>query len=156
MGVVFIDRADKEKAIEALGPAVETLRNGTSLVIAPEGTRSETERLGPFKKGAFHMAMQAGVPIVPVVIHNALDSQPKGEVLFRPAMVQVEVLPAVDTSRWKTADIDRHVAEVRGMFLDALGQTEAKPRKKKAATRKKAAARKKAGKRKSPARSKRK
>jgi len=150
MGVVFIDRADKEKAIEALGPAVETLRNGTSLVIAPEGTRSETERLGPFKKGAFHLAMQAGVPIVPVVIHNALDSQPKGEVLFRPAMVQVEVLPAVDTSRWKTADIDRHVAEVRGMFLDALGQTEAKPR------RKKAAARKPTAKRKSPARSKRK
>jgi putative phosphoserine phosphatase/1-acylglycerol-3-phosphate O-acyltransferase len=81
---------------------------------------------------------------------GSVASLPKGEVLFRPAMVQVEVLPAVDTSRWKTADIDRHVAEVRGMFLDALGQTEAKPR------RKKAAARKPTAKRKSPARSKRK
>jgi putative phosphoserine phosphatase/1-acylglycerol-3-phosphate O-acyltransferase len=58
-GVVFIDRSNPAKAIEALKPAVETLQQGLSLVIAPEGTRSPTPRLGRFKKGAFHIAMQA-------------------------------------------------------------------------------------------------
>ncbi len=124
VGVVFVERADREKAIKALAPAVQELKNGTSLVIAPEGTRSETEQLGPFKKGAFHMAMQAGVPMVPVVIHNALDAQPKGEVLFRPATVYVDVLPPVMTDRWTPETVDQHVAEVRGMFLEALGQSE--------------------------------
>jgi putative phosphoserine phosphatase/1-acylglycerol-3-phosphate O-acyltransferase len=124
MDVVFIERSDREKAIKALEPAVEALKNGVSLVIAPEGTRSETEKLGPFKKGAFHIAMQAGVPIVPVVIHNAIESQPKGEVLFRPANVQVEVLPPVDTGHWKAESLERRVAEVRSMFLRALGQSE--------------------------------
>ncbi len=124
VGVVFVERSDREKAIKALEPAVETLKKGTSLVISPEGTRSETEKLGAFKKGAFHMAMQAGVPIVPIVIHNALDAQPKGEVLFRPATVQVEVLPPVDTRSWKAGTVDKHVAQVRKMFLEALGQSE--------------------------------
>jgi len=123
--VAFVDRADRGKAVAALAPAVEVLRKGISLAIAPEGTRSETERLGPFKKGAFHLAMQAGVPIVPVVIHNALDSQPKGAKLFRPATVRVEVLPPVMTRDWRAASISAHVAEVRGMFLRALGQDEA-------------------------------
>jgi putative phosphoserine phosphatase/1-acylglycerol-3-phosphate O-acyltransferase len=124
MDVVFIERSDRDKAIKALEPAVEALRNGVSLVIAPEGTRSETEKLGAFKKGAFHMAMQAGVPIVPVVIHNAIESQPKGEILFRPANVRVEVLPPVDTRHWKAEGLERRVADVRSMFLRALGQSE--------------------------------
>ncbi len=122
MQVAFVDRADHKKAVEALAPALDALRQGTSLVIAPEGTRSETERLGPFKKGAFHLAVQAGVPIVPIVIHNALESQPKGAMLFRPATIRVEVLPPVATGDWRVASMNRHVAEVRGMFLRTLGQ----------------------------------
>jgi putative phosphoserine phosphatase/1-acylglycerol-3-phosphate O-acyltransferase len=122
MQVAFIDRADHKKAVEALAPALDALRQGTSLVIAPEGTRSETERLGPFKKGAFHLAMQAGVPIVPIVIHNALESQPKGAMLFRPATIRVEVLPPVATADWRATSMNRYVAEVRGMFLRVLGQ----------------------------------
>jgi putative phosphoserine phosphatase/1-acylglycerol-3-phosphate O-acyltransferase len=125
--VVFVDRADRKKAVEALAPAVDALRQGTSLAIAPEGTRSQTERLGPFKKGAFHLAMQAGVPVVPIVIHNSLESQSKGAMLFRPATIRVDVLPPVATDDWQASSIDRHVAEVRGMFLRALGQTDHGP-----------------------------
>ena len=61
-GTVFIDRSDRTKAIEALKPAVEALREGLSIAIAPEGTRSSTGRLGRFKKGAFHIAMAARRP----------------------------------------------------------------------------------------------
>jgi putative phosphoserine phosphatase/1-acylglycerol-3-phosphate O-acyltransferase len=125
-GTVFIDRANAASAIEAMQPLVDALRNeGKSVVIAPEGTRSVSPRLAPFKKGAFHLAMQAGVPMVPIVIHNAGDVAPKGDFVFRPATVEVDVLPPVDTGEWRADTIERHVAEVRQMFQATLGQADA-------------------------------
>ncbi len=124
-GTVFIDRADAKSAIKAMEPLIEAIQiDRKSICIAPEGTRTLSPKLGPFKKGAFHMAMQAGVPMVPIVIHNAGDIAPKNEFLMRPAKVRVEVLPPVDTSGWKAATVSDHVAEVRNMFLKALGQDE--------------------------------
>src|SRR5690606_19069670 len=71
-GVVMIDRANAASAIEAMAPLVQAMREeGKSVALAPEGTRSVSPRLGAFKKGALHLAMQAGVPIVPIVIRNA-------------------------------------------------------------------------------------
>ena len=91
-----------------------------SVVIAPEGTRSLTPRLGQFKKGAFHIAMQAGAPIVPVVIRNTYEVMPRGSLLFRPGTVQVCALPAIDVTTWKVGDLDRHVAEVQALFQRTL------------------------------------
>jgi len=122
-GVVFIDRSDAAGAIAALRPLVDAMCNeGKSVVIAPEGTRTVSPRLAPFKKGAFHLAMQAGVPMVPVVIHNAGDVAPKGDFVFRPATVEVDVLPPVDTSNWREETVEEHVAEIRRLFQSALGQ----------------------------------
>lgn len=127
-GTVFIDRANAASAIEAMKPLVDAMRNeDKSVVIAPEGTRSVSPRLGPFKKGAFHLAMQAGVPMVPIVIHNAGDVAPKGDFVFRPATVEVDVLPPVDTSDWRRETIEKHVAEVRAMFRRTLHQEGAEP-----------------------------
>src|SRR5262252_4718331 len=118
--VAFIDRHDHEQAVKALGPAVQKLRDGISLVIAPEGTRSPTPALGPFKKGAFHVAMEAGVPIVPIVIRNS------GELMWRSARtihsgtVQVAVLPPIPTTGWEPTDLGAHVDEVRGQYLATL------------------------------------
>ena len=148
-GVVFIDRADGASAINAMQPLVDAMRkDGKSVVIAPEGTRTVSPRMAPFKKGAFHLAMQAGVPIVPIVIHNAGDVAPKGDFVFRPATVDVDVLPPVDTSHWRVETIDEHVREVRNMFARVLGQPEDKPPKSKkaagsGAVKKKTAAKKK-------------
>ena len=124
-GVVFIDRQNSASAIEAMTPLVDAMRfEGKSVVIAPEGTRTISPRLGPFKKGAFHLAMQAGVPVVPIVIHNAIDVAPKGEFVFRSATVDVDVLPPIDTSDWQAKTIDKHVADVRRQFLRVLKQDE--------------------------------
>jgi len=140
-GVVMIDRKNAASAIEAMAPLVDAMRlEGRSVALAPEGTRSVSPKLGPFKKGAFHLAMQAGVPMVPVVIHNAGDVAPKGDFVFRPATVEVDVLPPVDTSSWKRETIDEHVREVRNMFLRTLGQPEeAAPRKRRKSPAKSAA-----------------
>ena len=135
-GLVFIDRADGKSAINAMKPLIEVMQQeGKSVVIAPEGTRSVSPRLAPFKKGAFHLAMQAGVPIVPIVIHNAGDVAPKGDFVFRPATVNVEVLPPVDTSDWSADTIEEHVREVRNMFAHALSQPQEKPVKSKTKTK---------------------
>ncbi|WP_116368846.1 HAD-IB family hydrolase [Parahaliea mediterranea] len=143
-GVVMIDRANARSAIEAMAPLVDAMRDeGKSVALAPEGTRSVGPRLQPFKKGAFHLAMQAGVPIVPVVIRNAGDVAPKGDFVFRSATVDVEVLPPVDTSEWRREDIDEHVRDVRNRFLAALQQpledAPARQQRRRAPTRKKAA-----------------
>lgn len=124
-GTVFIDRKNSTNAIKAMEPLVEAIRkDGKSICIAPEGTRTLSPKLGPFKKGAFHLAIQAGVPIVPIVIHNAGDVAPKNEFVMRPATVRIDVLPPVDTSQWDAKSVNIHVAEVRNMFLKALGQPE--------------------------------
>jgi putative phosphoserine phosphatase/1-acylglycerol-3-phosphate O-acyltransferase len=122
-GVVFIDRSNSVKAIEALKPAVEALKEGRSLVIAPEGTRSPTPRLGRFKKGAFHLAMQAGVPIVPVVFRNVLDAFPKDATIVRPATIEAVVLPPVETTDWTVEALDDEIAEIRNRYLEVLHQT---------------------------------
>ena len=121
-GVVFVDRADTGKAIEALQPAVEALRQGRSLAIAPEGTRSPTPKLGRFKKGAFHMAMQAGVPIVPVVFRNVLDAFPKDASVIRPATIEVVVLPPVETRDWTVEGLDEEIRRIRDRYLAVLRQ----------------------------------
>jgi HAD superfamily hydrolase (TIGR01490 family) len=118
--VAFVDRGDREQARKALEPAVQRLKEGLSLVIAPEGTRSATPSLGPFKKGAFHVAMQAGVPIVPIVIRNAGELMWRGAATLHPGTVQVRVLPPVPTEGWTVEDLDEKVAEVRAAYVDAL------------------------------------
>jgi putative phosphoserine phosphatase/1-acylglycerol-3-phosphate O-acyltransferase len=118
--VAFVERGDPGKAVAALQPVVEKLRGGVSVVMAPEGTRSTTPQVGPFKKGAFHMAMQAGVPIVPVVVRNA------GELMWRNAKttqsgtLQIVVHAPVETKGWRREDLDEHVAVVRQLYVDTL------------------------------------
>ncbi|MDF1699091.1 MAG: HAD-IB family hydrolase [Saprospiraceae bacterium] len=121
-GVIFLDRGNREKAINAMQPAVEALKNGTSVGIAPEGTRSKDYNLGKFKKGAFHLAMQAKVPIVPIIIKNAHDVMPKGSNLIKPSIVEVVVLPAIKTTRWKKETLDKNIKSIRDKYLHELHQ----------------------------------
>lgn len=116
----FIDRGNTEQAKAALEPAVQRLREGVSLVMSPEGTRSPTPALGPFKKGAFHVAMQAGVPIVPIVIRNAGELMWRGASTIREGTVQVVVLPPVPTDGWAVEDVGKHADEVRASYAETL------------------------------------
>jgi putative phosphoserine phosphatase/1-acylglycerol-3-phosphate O-acyltransferase len=122
-GTVLIDRENTASAVEAMQPLVDAMRNeGRCVCMAPEGTRSTSTHLGRFKKGAFHLAMQAGVPMVPIVIHNSIDVSPRGQFVMRPATVKVDVLPPIDTSNWSAETIDEHVEFVRDLFLIELDQ----------------------------------
>ncbi len=119
-GATFIDRSDTASAKAALAPVIDTLRGGLSLVVAPEGTRSRTPRVGPFKKGAFHIAMQAGVPVVPIVIRNAGEIAWRDSAVVRKGTVDVAVLPPIDVTGWAPENLDADVERVRRMFIETL------------------------------------
>jgi putative phosphoserine phosphatase/1-acylglycerol-3-phosphate O-acyltransferase len=97
-GSIFVDRAAADQS-ECMEQAKQALREGKSLVIAPEGTRSATGEVEPFKPGAFYLAKKMQVPIVPLVLHNVSDALPKGKLLLRPATIGVTVLPPIDPAQ---------------------------------------------------------
>ncbi|GAA5065942.1 HAD-IB family hydrolase [Nocardia callitridis] len=119
-GATFLDRANSSESRKALQPVVETLRAGTSVAVAPEGTRSRTPTPGPFKKGAFHMAIQAGVPVIPVVIRNAGELCWRDEMVVRRGTVDVAVLEPIDVRGWDPENLDAEIASVRRRYLDTL------------------------------------
>ena len=97
-GTLFVDRDATDQA-ELLREALAVLEGGRSLVIAPEGTRSTLGEIQPFKHGAFFLAKKAGVPVVPIVLHNVKDALPNGGLLIRPTTVRVTVLPPMHPRR---------------------------------------------------------
>jgi putative phosphoserine phosphatase/1-acylglycerol-3-phosphate O-acyltransferase len=119
-GVAFVERGNRSQSRAALAPVVEKLRSGISLAMAPEGTRSSTPTLGPFKKGAFHIAVEAGVPVVPVVIRNAGEIMWRASLVARPGTVDVVVLPPVPTEGLEPDDVDALSDRVRQQFVDTL------------------------------------
>ena len=123
--MAFVDRSDGKSARKALEPAVQRLREGYSIVIAPEGTRSTTPRVGPFKKGAFHLAMQGGVPIVPIVLRNAGDLLWRGSTVIQPGTVDVIVHAPISVETWNTRALGERVEQVRGLFVDTLAHWDA-------------------------------
>ncbi|MFI5958547.1 HAD-IB family hydrolase [Cryptosporangium sp. NPDC051539] len=119
LDVAYVDRsAGRGRA--ALAPAVDKLRSGVSIAIAPEGTRSPTPRLGRFKKGGFHLAVEAGVPIVPIVIRNAGDLMWRDSLLVHPGTVDVAVLDPIETADWPGDEVDKLVDLVRTRFESTL------------------------------------
>lgn len=117
---VFIDRDDPVAAVETLHTVEERARNGLSIVIAPEGTRLDTTEVGPFKKGAFRMAMAVGIPIVPIVIRNAEIVASRNSTTINPGTVDVAVFPPIPVDDWTLETLPDRIDEVRQLYLDTL------------------------------------
>ncbi|HSE83573.1 MAG TPA: lysophospholipid acyltransferase family protein [Thermodesulfobacteriota bacterium] len=98
-GHYFVSRDGSIKDINELKKMVERIRSGPSVLIAPEGTRSPDGRLLPFKKGGFVLAMQAGVPVVPMVIYGGNDINPKGSKKIIPGTMKVKILPPINVKQ---------------------------------------------------------
>ena len=95
-------------------------RHGLSLWIWPEGTRSRDGKLQSFKKGFVHAALATGLPIVPVVVHNAAKIFPRGKLKFNPGPLDIEVLDAISTEGWALETIEEHVIQVREVVASTL------------------------------------
>lgn len=95
-GVIFIDRGHRERAISSLSVAAQAIRSGKSVIVFPEGTRTRTGELRPLKKGSFNLALEAGVPVVPMGLQGAYDVLPPGAKRVRPGHYRLRVGQPVD------------------------------------------------------------
>jgi 1-acyl-sn-glycerol-3-phosphate acyltransferase len=117
---VPVDRSDREAAIASVDRAVEFLKQGASILVYPEGTRSPDGRLGKFKKGAFVMAIKAGVPIVPVACAGAHRVIRKKEWSIQPGEITVAFLPPVDSAQYALEQREQLAARVHDAIAAAL------------------------------------
>lgn len=112
-GYIPVDRGNRETARAAVQTAIASLRSGNSFLIFPEGTRSRTGELLPFKKGGFIMAMEAQVPIVPVAITGGREAMRKGSAFVRPVRVTVRIGAPIPTAGLTAMDRDALIERVR-------------------------------------------
>ncbi|GAA2920697.1 HAD-IB family hydrolase [Streptomyces enissocaesilis] len=117
---LFVDRNRPLQSAGLLDRAVERLSSGRSVLVLPEGTRALTPDVGPFRSGAFRIAARAGVPVVPIAIHNATDVMTRSGLTLRPGTIEVTVLPPVDTRGWDPARIRTEADRVRQSLVEAL------------------------------------
>ena len=122
VNIMAIDRSNRTRAIETMKAATDRLRRGVSFGVFAEGTRALPGELLPFKKGAFYMAAEAGVPVVPVAIKNTDALMGKGTGVARPGEIEMVLLPPVPTEGVKTDEEVKRLAEhVNALVAEELG-----------------------------------
>jgi len=113
-GFIPLERGNRDQSLPAIERAAEALRDGNSFLIFPEGTRSRTGELLPFKKGGFVMALKAQAPVVPVAIKGARAAMRKGSPWIQPVLIRVSFGEPIPTAGLRIDDRDQLVAAVRG------------------------------------------
>jgi 1-acyl-sn-glycerol-3-phosphate acyltransferase len=122
----LIDRSRARRAHRTLAGLAERIRGQRlTVIMTPEGTRSRDGKIQPFKKGAFHLAMQAGVPIVPVVTSGGFAIWPRHRWTPVPGVWRMRTLPPVSTEDWTPKTLDQHITEVRESMIAALEDMQA-------------------------------
>lgn len=117
-GMIFIDRQDKTKSIESIAQAGKLVENGKSVIIFPEGTKSKDGKIAPFKKGGFHLAEQAGVPILPVKIEGARKVWPnKKPFQLGRGKIEVKIGVPVEAKELEEKTIGERAIYLRELIL---------------------------------------
>tara|TARA_B100000700_G_scaffold315991_1_gene404802 strand:+ start:125 stop:874 length:750 start_codon:yes stop_codon:yes gene_type:complete len=122
-GHLLIDRSNNAKAIASMAKLSDFVKSkNLSIWIWPEGTRSMDGKLIPFKKGFVHLALETGLPVVPVMLHGAHEVWPAKTMQFYPGNVEVEVLDPIETDKWSKDTVDNHVEHVKSIMAKSLAQ----------------------------------
>ena len=119
-GFIPVDRRNRDAALKSIETGARSIQAGNSFLIFPEGTRSRTDELLPFKKGGIHMAILAQAPIVPVAIRGGRAAMQRGSWLIRPVSIDIAVGEPVETQGMGAADRDRLIQLVRGRIETLL------------------------------------
>ena len=121
-GFIPVDRRNKEAALRSIEAGAQSIRSGNSFLIFPEGTRSRTADLLPFKKGGFVMAIKAQAPIVPVAVQGGRAAMQKGSAIVRPATVSIRVGMPIETAGLRLSDRDTLIASTRERIIALLAE----------------------------------
>ena len=117
-GYISIDRNNRQSAIKSLEVAAEKIRNGVSVLIFPEGTRSRDGKIQPFKKGGFVMAIDSGVPIVPVIISGTRAIMTKGKFRVNPGQIRMSIQQPIGTRTYSRGTKETLMENVRRVICD--------------------------------------
>ena len=120
VGMIEIQRENRKAAFGAYDVAAEKIRSGSSVIVFPEGTRGHAYPLRPFKKGPFVLAIAAGVPIVPVIVHGTIEIMPKGSFWVQPGTIDVHLLEPVSTAGVDYEHREALMQAVRTRMADAM------------------------------------
>jgi 1-acyl-sn-glycerol-3-phosphate acyltransferase len=116
-----IERGNKDSARRALEAMRDRLSRGSSVIVFPEGTRSPDGSIAPFREGAFRLAIELGVDVVPLAVAGTENTLPKHSLVFRPTSASVTVLPAVSVTGMTADDAPRLAERVRSEIARAIG-----------------------------------
>jgi len=120
-GAIFVDRAKSEKGRKAVNEAGQKAKeSGCSLFVFPEGTRNSGGGLLPFKKGAFHVALDVQMPILPIVVSEYKFLGPSRHDQFPGGKVVIQILPAIETDHHSKDTIDDLIKETRDVMMNTL------------------------------------
>jgi 1-acyl-sn-glycerol-3-phosphate acyltransferase len=119
-GFIYVDRRARDSRKQALEAGVATLRNGISLLVFPEGTRSPDGKLLPFRPGPFSMAIDAGAAVTPVTVRGARELMPKGTMVLKPGTMQLIFHEPIETAGMSPAERQGLAERVRGVIASAL------------------------------------
>jgi 1-acyl-sn-glycerol-3-phosphate acyltransferase len=117
---IYIDRSDKKTALKSLNDAKKIIKNGTSVIFFPEGTRSRTGQMGEFKKGAFVMALDLGIPILPITITGTEKILPPGTINLMPGRVVMKIHPPISVEGYTIGNVGDLMASVRAVIQEGL------------------------------------
>ncbi|MFN3712643.1 MAG: lysophospholipid acyltransferase family protein [Alcanivoracaceae bacterium] len=120
LGHIFIDRSNRQAALASLDAARDRITPGTSILFFPEGTRSRDGILKPFKKGAFNMALDLQLPVLPVTIDGTRDILPAGTLQLNPGEVRITLHQAIPVQGLSEADLDDLAQRTRSTIAGAL------------------------------------
>jgi len=120
VGMIEIQRDNRKAAFGAYDVAAERIRSGSSVIVFPEGTRGHAYPLRPFKKGPFVLAIAAGVPIVPVIVHGTIEIMPKSSFWAHPGTIDVHLLEPVSTTGVDYDHREALMQTVRTRMVDAM------------------------------------
>jgi len=120
MGHIYIDRTNSSNAIAEINRSKERIVNGTSVLFFPEGTRSLTGEMGQFKKGAFKMALDLGLPVLPITIKGTRDVLPAKSMNLLPGIVQMIIHEPIETGSYSEANIEILVDKAKNIIEGAM------------------------------------
>jgi 1-acyl-sn-glycerol-3-phosphate acyltransferase len=120
IGHIFIDRSSSKAAISSINAAKSKIKDGTSVVIFPEGTRSKTHEMLPFKKGAFWFAFDLNLPILPVTINGTRKIMPSGSLNLLPGNAEIIIHSPIDIGNYDQKDMVDLIAHTRKIITSGL------------------------------------
>jgi 1-acyl-sn-glycerol-3-phosphate acyltransferase len=120
VGMIFVDRKNRERAMASMRTAIQDIQGGKSIAAFPEGTRTKTGELLPFKKGVFTIAKEGRIPIVPIAVIGSAKALASGSFFLRPATVEIRILPALKGDDFFNLSIEEMANQTRKLIQQEI------------------------------------